>query len=316
MKKNKVVLVGCGAVGTSFLYAAINQGLASEYVLIDVFPDAAEGNAIDLADTMAVLPTTFTSIKAGTYADCSDAEVVVVTAGRPQKPGETRIEMVSDNAKIMKEIAIQIKDSGFNGISIIASNPVDVLTTIYQEVTGFNEHKVIGSGTTLDSARLRRLLAEKLEVAPTDVDAYLIGEHGDSSVPVWSKTTVMGKAVKDYLDEEKISQADLDKIWKDAVNMAYVIIEKKRATFYGIGVCLARLMSAVLRNERQIFMIGAKLNDQYNHKGFYTGVPALISANGWEYILEWNLSTNEQAGFDKSSSVLKDVVEQARKAIA
>ncbi|KAJ3634439.1 hypothetical protein Zmor_019081 [Zophobas morio] len=185
MKNNgrKVVLVGCGAVGTSFLYSAINQQLAQHYVLIDVFKNAAEGNTIDLADTMAVLgDNSFTSIKAGDYSDCKDADVVVITAGRPQKEGETRLAMVADNAKIMKDIAEQIKKSGFKGVTIIASNPVDVLTAVYQEVTGFDAHSVVGSGTTLDSARLRRLVAEKLNVAPQAVNAFLVGEHGDSSV--------------------------------------------------------------------------------------------------------------------------------------
>ncbi|GHU52642.1 hypothetical protein FACS189496_3080 [Bacilli bacterium] len=185
----KIVLIGAGSVGCSFLYSAINQGLASDYVLIDAFPQAAEGNALDLADAMAVLPNPVNSIKAGCYEDCKDADIVVITAGRPQikKPDgtlETRLEMVSGNAVIMKDIATKVKLSGFNGITIIASNPVDVLTLIYQQVTGFDQHKVIGSGTTLDSARMRRLIGDKLNINSQAVQAFIIGEHGDSSVPV------------------------------------------------------------------------------------------------------------------------------------
>jgi L-lactate dehydrogenase len=191
MKKTgyKIGLIGCGAVGTSFVYSAINQGLASDYLLIDVFPAAAEGNALDLADTATTAPRAFNSIKTGNYNDLADADIIVITAGRPQIKKadgtlETRLEMVAGNAKIMKDIALNVKNSGFDGITVIASNPVDVMTLIYQEVTSFDQHKVIGSGTTLDSSRLRRLIGDKLNVNPQSIDAFLIGEHGDSSVAV------------------------------------------------------------------------------------------------------------------------------------
>jgi L-lactate dehydrogenase len=318
MKNNgrKVVLVGCGAVGTSFMYAAINQQIAQHYVLIDVFKNAAEGNAIDLADTMAVLgDNSFTSIKAGDYSDCKDADVVVITAGRPQKEGETRLAMVADNAKIMKDIATQIKASGFKGVTVIASNPVDVLTTVYQKVTGFNPNSIVGSGTTLDSARLRRLTAEKLGVAPQSVNAFLMGEHGDSSVAAWTTATVFNKPILDYVAEGKISQKELDEIRTEAVNMAYKIIELKRATFYGIGVCLTRIVKAILNNEGSILMVGAQLNGEYKNKGLYTGVPAIINGDGWKEIVEYKLSKEEQAQFDASCKALEEVVNTAYEAI-
>ncbi|AHI54330.1 L-lactate dehydrogenase [Spiroplasma sabaudiense Ar-1343] len=317
MKKtsNKIVLIGAGAVGTSFMYSAINQGIASDYVLIDAFPQAAEGNALDLADTIAVLPNPFTSIKAGDYSDCADADVIVITAGLPQKEGETRLDMVAANAVIMKTIALEVKKSGFKGISIIASNPVDVLTLIYQEVTGFDQHKVIGSGTTLDSSRLRRLLAEKLSVGPESVDAFLAGEHGDSSVAVWSHASVMGQPISKYIADKKITQAELDKIRDEAVNMAYKIISLKRATFYGIGVCLTRIVKAVLRNERATLMVGAKLNGEYGNKDLFTGVPAIIGENGWSSIIEWDLNDFEQAQFNKSCETLSTSITKAREAI-
>ncbi|AUF83565.1 L-lactate dehydrogenase [Mesoplasma syrphidae] len=317
MKKtsNKVVLIGAGAVGTSFMYSAINQGIASDYVLIDAFPQAAQGNALDLADTMAVLPVPFTSIKAGDYSDCGDADVIVITAGRPQKEGETRLEMVAGNAVIMKSIAEEVKKSGFKGITVIASNPVDVLTLVYQEVTGFDQHKVIGSGTTLDSARLRRLLADKLNVGAESVDAFLAGEHGDSSVAVWSHASVMGQPISKYIADGTITQADLDQIREEAVHMAYKIIELKRATFYGIGVCLAKIVKAVLRNERTTLMVGAKLNGEYGNKDLFTGVPAIIGQNGWEAIIEWNLTENEQNLFNQSCATLSTTIAKAREAI-
>ncbi len=312
---NKVVLIGAGAVGTSFLYSAINQGIADDYVLIDAFVNAAEGNALDLADTAAVLPTPFKRIKAGNYQDCQDADILVITAGRPQKPGETRLDMVVDNAKIMRSIAAEVKASGFQGITVIASNPVDVLTLVYQEATGFDSHKIVGSGTTLDSARLRRLVGEKLGVAPVDVEAFLIGEHGDSSVPVWSQATVAGQPLSKYLESNKITQQELDETRTEAINMAYRIIELKRATFYGIGACLTRIVKAILNDEQVVLMVGAKLSGEYENKDLYIGVPAIISAQGWESIVQWDLSPEEQAQFNQSCAVLNQSVQQVRQAI-
>ncbi|AVN63974.1 L-lactate dehydrogenase [Mesoplasma florum] len=317
MKKtsNKVVLVGTGAVGMSFIYSAVNQGLAEEYVLIDVNTKAAEGNAIDIQDTMAVLDKPFT-IKAGTYEDCKDADLIVITAGRPQRPGETRLELIADNSRIMKGIAEAIKASGFNGVTVIASNPCDVLTTVYQQVTGYDEHSVVGAGTTLDSARLRRLVAEKLNVAPKSVNAYIMGEHGDSSVAAYSKATVMGQPISKYLAEGKITEADLEECWTRAIRMAYEIIERKGATYYGIGVCLNAISSAILRDEKTTFMVGAKLNGEYGQKGFYTGVPVILGSKGWETIIEWDLSDAEKEAFKKSCDALDATYQKAKEAIA
>ncbi|WP_342258837.1 L-lactate dehydrogenase [Spiroplasma endosymbiont of Dioctria linearis] len=316
IKNKKIVLVGCGAVGTSFIYSAVNQGIAQEYVLIDVFKDAAEGNEMDIADAQAVLPISFNSIKAGNYSDCKDADIIVITAGRPQKPGETRLEMVADNAKIMKEIAEEIKKSGFNGITLIASNPVDVLTYVYKTVTGYDSSKVISSGTTLDSARLRRLLATKFDVMPNSVEAYLLGEHGDSSVAVWSKATVMGKTVQEYIDEGSITQKDLSEIKDEATHLAYKIIEKKRATYYGVGVCLAIIVKAILKNEKKMLLVGVHLNGEYENEDIYTSVPCIIGRNGIEKIIKWKLTNNEQDLFNKSCEQLKEVFNTAKQAIA
>ncbi|AJM71570.1 L-lactate dehydrogenase [Mycoplasma yeatsii] len=314
MKKTskKVVLIGAGAVGCSFLYAAINQGLAQHYVLIDAFKDAAEGNALDLSDTLAVLPKSFSSVKAGSYEDCKDADVIVITAGRPQKPGETRLEMVAGNTEIIKSIATEVKKSGFDGITIIASNPVDVITHAYQQVTGFDPHKVIGSGTTLDSVRLRRLLADKVNVHPSSIDAYLLGEHGDSSVAIWSKANIMGQPISHYLETNKISQKELEEIEKEAIMMAYKIINLKRATFYGIGACLTRIATAVLRDEKVCLMVGAQLNGEYKNSGLYTGVPAVIGANGWEEIIQWDINEKEQARFDSSCETLRKTIDSVK----
>lgn len=317
MKKtsNKIVLVGTGAVGMSFIYSAVNQGIAEEYVLIDVNVKAAEGNAIDIQDAIPMLNQT-SKIKAGEYADCKDADLIVITAGRPQRPGETRLELIADNAKIMKGIAESIKASGFKGVTLIASNPCDVLTTVYQEVTGFDKHSVLGSGTNLDSARLKRLIANKLNLAPSSVNAYIMGEHGDSSVAVYSASNVMGKLIKQIKEENKISEKNLKDSWHQAVNMAYEIIDRKGATFYGIGASLAQLSSAVLRDERTTYMISAKLEGEYGQSGFYTGVPAVLSSKGWERIIEWKLEDEEQIKFNRSCEELKKTFAVAKEAIS
>jgi L-lactate dehydrogenase len=203
MKKttNKVVLVGAGAVGTSFLYSAINQGIAEEYGIIDINPAGAEGNMMDLEDAGAALNSPI-KITHGGYEQVKDADVVVITAGRPQKEGETRLEMVEDNAKIMKTIADEIKSNGFNGVTIIASNPVDVLTTVYQEVTGFDKNKVISSSCSLDSSRLKIELGKILNVSPKAIGAFVLGEHGDSSVSTLEHGTIQGIPFKEILTKE------------------------------------------------------------------------------------------------------------------
>lgn len=317
MKKtsNKIAVIGCGAVGTSFLYAAINQGIANEYVLIDAFPNVAEGNALDLQDTQAILPITFTNIKAGNYSDLADADLIVITAGRPQKPGETRLEMVGGNALIMKDIANNVKSSGFKGVTVIASNPVDVLTLVYQETTGFDSNKVLSSGTTLDSARLRRLVGEKLGINSISVNAFIMGEHGDSSVPIWSHASIMEKSISSYIEDGKLTNQDLDTISEDAIKMAYKIIEKKRATFYGIGDCLTRIAKAILNDEKSVLMIGAKLKGQYKINNLYIGVPAIIGRNGCESIIEWKITEEEQNKLLKSAQTLQNSVDSAHEAL-
>ncbi|QEH61316.1 L-lactate dehydrogenase [Spiroplasma chinense] len=316
MKKDKkIVLVGCGSVGTSFVYSAINQGIAQNYVLIDVNNDLAEGNAIDMTDAQAVLPTTFQTLKAGTYDDCKDADVIVITAGRPQKPGETRLDMVADNAKIMKTIALSIKASGFDGITIIASNPVDVLTQVYKEVTGYPKNKVISSGTTLDSSRLQKLLAKKMNVAPRGVHAHLIGEHGDSSVAAWSKAVVMGRPLKEFVKEGAITEAELKEVWDSAVHLAYQIIEKKRATFYGIGACLAKIVRAILIDEKCQMLVGTYLEGEYGVNDVYVSVPCIVGENGVEQIVNWDLDELELKEFKESAEHLKEVFKTAKEAI-
>ena len=314
MKAKKIILVGAGAVGCSFLYSAMNRGLASEYGIIDVNKANVEGQTLDFEDGSAPSDYPFNVFPAE-YSDCKDADLVVITAGRPQLPGETRLNMVEGNAKIMKEIATNIKQSGFKGITVIASNPVDILTLIYQEVTGFDKKTVIGSGTSLDSARLTREISKRIKIAPQSIQAYVMGEHGDSSVSAFSVATVGGLPLSHFVKNKRIDESEFPKIHEFVWRKAYEIIERKRATFYGIGVNLANICENIIRDSRKVLAIGAFLEGQYKNSGIYTGVPAVIGVNGIEEIIEFTLSDAEQKQFDNSVKQLKEVVEKARQAI-
>lgn len=314
MKAKKIILVGAGAVGCSFLYSAMNRGLASEYGIIDVNKQNVEGQVLDFEDGSAPMDYPFNVFDA-TYKDCKDADIVVITAGRPQLPGETRLNMVEGNAIIMKDIAEGIKKSGFKGITVIASNPVDILTLVYQEVTGFDKKSVIGSGTSLDSARLTREISKRINIAPQSIQAYVMGEHGDSSVSAFSVATVGGAPLSYFVKQKRIDEKEFPKIHEYVWRKAYEIIDRKRATFYGIGVNLANICENIIRDSRKVLAVGAYLEGQYKNSGVYTGVPAVIGANGLQEIIELPISSSEQKQFDKSVKQLKEVVEKARQAI-
>ena len=314
MKAKKIILVGAGAVGCSFLYSAMNRGLASEYGIIDVNKQNVEGQVLDFEDGSAPMDYPFNVFDA-TYKDCKDADIVVITAGRPQLPGETRLNMVEGNAIIMKDIAEGIKKSGFKGITVIASNPVDILTLVYQEVTGFDKKSIIGSGTSLDSARLTREISKRINIAPQSIQAYVMGEHGDSSVSAFSVATVGGAPLSYFVKQKRIDEKEFPKIHEYVWRKAYEIIDRKRATFYGIGVNLANICENIIRDSRKVLAVGAYLEGQYKNSGVYTGVPAVIGANGLQEIIELPISSSEQKQFDKSVKQLKEVVEKARQAI-
>ena len=251
MKKRKVVLVGTGFVGMSMAYAMLNRGGVDELVLIDIDKDKTIGEEMDLSHGLPFAPQKMI-IKAGDYKECKDAQVVVITAGIPQKPGQSRLELAQTNTKIMKQITESIMASGFNGIIIVASNPVDLMTYVVSKVSGLPKNQVFGSGTVLDTARLRYLMAEYLNVSSKNVHAYIMGEHGDSSFVPWDHAYVGCKKIKDVMKDNNKPMEDLRKIHEDVVNAAYEIIEKKKATYYGIGMALNRLVRAVLDDENSI----------------------------------------------------------------
>jgi len=317
MKKttNKIVLIGSGAVGTSFLYSALSQGIAQEYGIIDINPDSAFGNKLDLEDAVPSLKYE-AKITSGGYELVKDADLVIITAGRPQLEGETRLDMVAGNAKIMKNIANEVKASGFDGVTVIAANPVDVMTTVYQKITGFDANKVISSSCSLDTARLRIELANIFNVSTKDITAFVLGEHGDSSISTFTNGSISGVPLADLYEKHGLNKEKLAEIHEKVWKKAYEIISKKRATFYGIGAALADISSAILNDEKKVFATGALLSGEYGQEGVYAGVPSVLGKEGIIKTYEFPLSEEEKAQFIKSIEILKHAWESALEAIS
>lgn len=307
----KVVLVGTGFVGMSMAYAMMNQGGVDELVLIDVLKDKAKGEEMDLSHGLPYAPQKM-DIKAGDYSECKDANIVVITAGLPQKPGQSRLELAVANTKIVKEITEQVMANGFNGVFIIASNPVDLMAYVVYKVSGLPKNKVIGSGTVLDTARLRYMVADYLKVSSKNVHAYIMGEHGDSSFVPWKHAYVGCKSIIDIMKDGNHPMEDLDKIHKNVVNAAYEIIERKKATYYGIGMSLNRLVRAILDNENSVLTVSTYLeNGKYGQDDVYIGVPAIINENGVRELLELDLNKEEQEKLDNSCKIIKQMREDS-----
>ena len=306
MKKGKVVLVGTGFVGMSMAYSMLNRGGIEELILIDIDKEKTKGEEMDLSHGLPYAPQKMV-IKAGNYSDCKDAQIVVITAGIAQKPGQTRLELAQVNAKIMKQITVSIMESGFNGIVIVASNPVDLMTYIVWKTSKLPNNQVIGSGTVLDTARLRYLMADFFKVSSKNVHAYIMGEHGDSSFVPWNHAYIGCKKVKDIMKDNGHPMEDLKKIHEGVVNAAYEIIEKEKATYYGIGMALNRLVRAILDDENSILTVSTYLKNKYGQNDIYIGVPAIINENGVRELIELDLNQEEQEKLNKSCKLIKEM---------
>ena len=315
IEKRKVVLVGTGFVGMSMVYSIVNQGIdVNELVLIDVLKDKAEGEAMDISDGIPCSPSHMV-VKAGDYSDCGDADIVVITAGLNQKPGQTRLELSEANAKIMKDITNQVVESGFKGIFLVASNPVDIMTKVVQEVSNFPTSKVIGSGTALDTSRLRYQVGKYLDISSKNIHAYVMGEHGDSSFVPWEHAYVGCKRMIDILKDSGKSFSTLDKIYVEVRDSAYEIINRKKATYYGIGIGLAKIVKNILNDTNEILTVSAYLNGEYGHKDIYIGTPAVINSNGAREIVELDLSLENKKRLDKSCEILTEYMNQIREKV-
>ncbi len=301
---NRVALIGTGFVGSSYAFALLNQGVTEELVLIDLNKEKSEGDAMDLNHGLAFAPTR-TKIWYGEYEDCKNADVVVLCAGANQKPGETRLDLVAKNLKIFKSIVDRVMISGFDGIFIVATNPVDILSYAVWKYSGLHHSRVIGSGTILDTARFRYLLGEHFGVDTRNVHAYIIGEHGDTELPVWSHADIGGSPILDSVASDKDK---LDEIFVNVRDAAYQIINRKGATYYGIAMGLVRLTKAILHNESSILTVSCYLNGEYDQRDVFIGVPAVVGSDGIKKVVELKLNETENQQFAHSANVLKETM--------
>ena len=303
MDNNKVMIVGTGNVGASIAYALLNQRTAvNEIVLTDIIAKDAEGEAMDLRDALAVSPS-YLKISSGTYQDAKDCDVVVITAGAAQKPGESRLDLLRKNANIIKGMVEQIMDSGFNGIFLVVTNPMDVMTYLVWKYSGLPAEKVIGSGTVLDSARLRQRIASYVNINPKSVHAYQIGEHGDSEFTLWSSADIGGQKVEKLLP--KSVQKDISDFTKNEV---YQIIERKGATYYGIGACVAQILNTILNDEMRVLPVSSL--DSYSE--VYYGFPAVVGREGIIRRLDLDLTEKEGIALQKSINTLKKAIKSVK----
>ena len=308
----KVMLVGDGAVGSGYAYAMALQGIAEEFGIIDVVKERTEGDALDLLDATGY--TYPKKIYAAEYSDCKDADLVVITAGAPQKPGETRLDLVNKNLRILSTIVKPVVESGFQGIFLVAANPVDILTYATWKFSGFPKERVLGSGTSLDTARLRVAMADLTDIKdPRSMHAYIMGEHGDSEFAAYSSASIGSLPFLDWAKEHDVSKETLDKIEDDVRNKAYEIINKKGATFYGVAAALARISKAILRDEDTVLPVSAYMDGQYGINDVYIGTPAVVCADGIKQVIEVPLNEEEQTKMTESAKTLKQVLNDGLK---
>ena len=282
---NKVVLIGTGAVGSSYAFSMLNQGVCDELVLIDLNEQKSMGDVMDLNHGVLYAPTPI-KVSFGKYEDCKDAALVVICAGANQKPGETRLQLVEKNMAIFKNIVGEVMKSGFDGIFLIATNPVDILTYATWKFSGLPKERVIGSGTILDTARFRYLLGQQFNVSPQSVHASIIGEHGDTEVAVWSSATIAGIPLQAYLAREENGEEKMTEIAVNVRDAAYEIIQAKGSTYYGIAMGLTRISRAILQNQDVVLTVSALLEGEFGHDDVYIGVPAVINRGGIRNVVE------------------------------
>lgn len=311
MNNRKIAIVGCGFVGSSSAFALMQSGLFSEIVLLDVDRNRAEGEALDISHGVPFIGQI--KVSAGDYDDVMDAAIIVVTAGAAQKPGETRLDLVSKNVGIFQSIIPEIAGRNYEGILLIVSNPVDILTLAALKISGFPENRVIGSGTVLDTARLKTELGEHLSVDSRSVHAFIIGEHGDSEIAAWSSANVSGiplSAVCEMRGFHDHQQA-MQKIAEDVKNSAYEIIEKKKATYYGIAMSVVRIARAIVMNEHSILPVSSMMHGEYGIRDICLSMPAIVGKDGVESLVPLQLSDTETEKLKESAEALAGIAAES-----
>ena len=304
----KAAVIGCGAVGASIAFRFLQQGLFSHLVLLDANADKAEGEARDLRDGLPYGAAM--EIAAGSYDDLTDCALVVITAGANQKPGETRLDLIGKNTKILQSIIREITARAFGGILLIVSNPVDVLTYAAWKLSGYPRERVIGSGTVLDTGRLKQLLGAELRVDSRNIHAFIIGEHGDSELAVWSEANVSGLALEDFcrIRGQALQREDMDRLYREVRDSAYEIIRRKGATYYGIAMAVGRIAACIVKDEHAVLPVSVVLEGQYGFRELALSIPSLVGRNGREDVLEIPLSPGEQRDLENSVQQMKEAI--------
>ena len=305
--KTKISIIGAGMVGSTAAFALMLSDLSLEIALIDIDKKKALGDAADMMHGSAFLPSS--EIFAGDYTDCGDSQIIIITAGVQQKPNESRLDIVSRNREIFRQIVGEIvKNCSHEPIILVVTNPVDILTYLTYELSGFAKNRIIGSGTLLDSSRFKYLIGKQTNVDPKSLHAYIIGEHGDSSVAIWSKTSIAGVRFDEYCEKFHIDDKEIqEKISSEVVNAAYNVIELKGATYYAIALSIRRIVECILRDDRSILPVSCVLTGEYGISNMAISLPAVIGRNGIENILPIEYDQYETARLLESAANLKKI---------
>lgn len=310
----KVAVIGCGFVGSSIAFALMQSGLFSEMVLLDADMKKAEGEALDIGHGISFARPM--KIWAGVYEDIADAAIVIITAGANQKPGETRLDLVHKNINILRSIMPEVTKYNKTGIILMVANPVDILTYAALKISGLPENRVIGSGTVLDTARLKYEMGELLEVDSRGVHAFIVGEHGDSEIAAWSSANVSGVPLKDFckirsdIDSNKLLKETTQEIAERVRNSAYEIIERKHATYYGIAMAVKRICEVIVRDEKSVLPVSSMMHGEYGLTDVVLSMPAIVGENGVEHVVPVSLDEEEQKRLWNSAQVLKEIQKQ------
>lgn len=303
----KVAIVGCGLVGSTTAFSMITQGICDEVIMIDINKERAYGEMLDLQDSIEYLNRNV-KVRTGDYSDCGDVDIIVITAGAPPKQGQSRLDTLEMSAKICKSIVEPIMESGFDGIFIVISNPVDIITHYVQFLSGLPKNQVIGTGTAIDSARLQNMIAQLVRVDPRSVHAYSMGEHGDSQMVPWSTVTVAGKPFYDVIADNKelVGDVDLNELVYKTTQEGWEILNRKGTTYYGIATACAGVIKAILNDENRIVPVSTLLEGEYGEKDVYAGVPTILNRTGASDVLEIHMTPGELARFKESVQLIRE----------
>lgn len=311
INKSRVVIVGAGAVGSSTAFSLVTQGVCDEVVLTDIRQEKAVGEAMDLRHGIEYLNRNV-EVRAGSYEDCANADIVVITASAPYVQGQNRLDMLEASAKIVKNMVEPIMKTGFDGIFIVISNPVDVISYYIWKLSGLPKNQVIGTGTALDTARLKCLIANKVGVDPRSVHCTVMGEHGDSQMVPWSRVTIGGKDFFNIIEDnrQRLAGINLDAMVHETAAAGWEILQRKGNTSYGIATTAVGIIKAVLQNENKVIPVSTLLDGEYGEKGVFAGVPAILNRSGVKEVVEVRMTPEELARFKQSVAVIRKFSEK------